>query len=193
MVRTILTAALLCSAARAGADDKPEPLVLSASGTAKYKLDLGGKTAAEYAKAVEAAARAGRPLPTPAVDLKVEVKNTTDKPISVWFTGDPVVLTLRLKGKGALDLDPPLAFTEEFRFPQSVEIPAGKAHAFPFKALTSGYRGRAHFAYWTAAGEYEIVAEFKTGANPAPKGAKAGEDGFGAVTLKSAPFKVTVE
>ncbi len=191
MVRAILTVALC--ACGAGADDKAGPLALSISGTAKYKLDLGGKTEDEYKKAVRAAAADGTPLPAPAVDLKIEVTNTTDKPLKLWAGGDPVVLTVRLKGKGALDLDPPLAFTEEFRLPVAVEIAAGKAHTFALKALTSGFRGRAHFAYWTATGEYELVAELKTGANPAPRGAENAGDGFGKFTLTSKPFKVTVE
>jgi hypothetical protein len=191
MVRAILTVALCASVAVA--EEKPEPLTIGISGTAKYKLDLGGKTQAEYAKAVEAKAKAGAPLATPAVDLKIEVTNTTDKPLKLWAGGDPVVLTVRLKGKGALDLDPPLAFTEEFRSPVVVEIAAGKSHTFALKALTSGFRGRAHFAYWTAPGEYELVAELKSATNPAPKGAKEVRDDFGLVTLTSKPFKVTVE
>ena len=50
-----------------------------------------------------------------------------------------------------------------------------------------------HYSYWTEPGEHELVATLKTGVSPAPKGAKEGMDGFGLVTLTSAPFKVTVE
>ena len=204
MPRAILTAALfallpLTPAAGADKADGPKtdppgaPLEVTVSGTAKYTLDTGGQTPDEYRKAVATAAKGGKPAPTPAVELTVTVKNTSDKPVTLWTTGDPVVLTLGLKGKGALDLDPPLAFTEEFRAPRGVEIPAGKTTAFKFTTLTSGYRGRAHFAYWTEPGVYELVATLKTGVSPAPKGATEGLDGFGLVTLTSAPFKVTVE
>ena len=125
------------------------------------------------------------------VNLMFEIKNTSDKPVKVWTSGDPVVMTV--KGKGALNLDPRLAFTEEFRLPKSVEIAAGKSHTNGLVTLMSGFRGRAHYSYWTEPGEYEIVATFKTAMLPAPKGAKEGMDGYGIVTLTSAPFKVTVE
>jgi hypothetical protein len=191
MIRAILTVALC--APFVAADEKPKPLVLKVSGTAKYKLDLGGKTEEEYKKAVLAAAADGTPLPTPAVELEVEVTNTTDKPVQLWTSGDPVVLTLRLKGKGALNLEPSQAFTEEFRLPNSVEVAAGKSRTFTVTSLTSGFRRSAHCAYWTAPGEYELVVELKTGANPPPKGAENAGDGFGKFTLTSKPFKVTVE
>jgi hypothetical protein len=181
--------------------DKPKaepdttPLELSVTGkTTKYTLDLGGQTAEEFRKAVDAAAKAGRrPPAAPAVDLAVEIKNTSDKPVQVWISGDPVVLTLTLKGKGAVNVAPPLAFTEEFRSPRAVEIAAGKSHTIPVKALVSGYRGAAHWAYWTEPGEYELTATMKTGVNPAPKGAREGMDGFGVVTLTSVPLRIVVE
>jgi hypothetical protein len=113
--------------------------------------------------------------------------------VSVWVTGDPVVLTLNLKGKGALNVAPNLAWTEEFRIPKAVEIAVGKTHTISVKALVSGYRGGAVWSYWTEPGDYELTATMKTGANPSPKGAKEGMDGFGMVTLTSAPLKIVVE
>ncbi len=207
MTRTILPTAifglLVLGISPLAAEDKkdkpkaePEgtPLELSVTGKAKYTLDLGGQTADEFKKAVDAAAKAGRrPAAAPAVELTVEIKNTSDKAVHVWISGDPVVLTLTLKGKGAVNVAPPLAFTEEFRSPKAVEIPAGKTHTIPVKALVSGYRGAAHWAYWTEAGEYELTATLKTGVNPAPKGAKDANDGFGQVMLTSVPLKITVE
>lgn len=208
MFRAILTAALFApvtiGSVPLGAEEKKEkpkadppatPLELTVTGkTTRYALDLGGRTADEFKTAIGTAAKAGRrPPAAPAVDLSVEVRNTSDKPVTVWVTGDPVVLTLTLKGRGAMNVAPPLAFTEEFRSPMGVEIAAGKTHTIPVKALVSGYRGAAHWAYWLEAGEYELTATLKTGVSPAPKGAKDANDGFGAVTLTSAPLKLTVE
>lgn len=202
MLRAILTVVpvVLLFAAPAAAADKPKsdppgsPLELTITGKAKYVLDLGGATADDFTKAVRAAEKAGRrPGAAPAVDLVVEIKNTSDKPVTVWISGDPVVLTLALKGKGAVNAAPNLPFTEEFRSPRGVEIAAGKTHTIPVKALQSGYRGAAHWAYWTEAGDYELTATLATASSPAPKGAKdAPLEGFGRVTLTSAPFKLTV-
>lgn len=203
----ILTVVLAATAAGAAtADDKPKddgkpkadpegtPLELTVTGKAKYAVDAGGRTGAEYRKAVEDAVKAGGKVPAaPAVELTVEVKNTSDKPLKVWAKGDPVVLTLELKGKGAVNVEPRLGFTAEFRSPEAVEIAPGKSHSFPVKALVSGHRGASKFSYWTEPGDYELVATLKTGVSPAPKGAKDAGDGFGAVTLTSAAFKLTVE
>lgn len=168
------------------------PLELTITGEAKYTLDLGGKTSEEYAKMIEAAKEKGGRMPAPPkVDLKLVVKNTSDKAIKIYNGGDPVVLELELKGKGAISAAPNLAFTQEFRLPVELEIAAGKSLEFPLTALTSGFRGASKFTYWTAAGDYELVANWKTGVNPAPKGADENE-GFGTVTVTSAPFKITV-
>ncbi len=204
MMRTILAFALCFTAAAIRADDNkadkpradPEgtPLKLTITGkSTTYALDTGGLSAEDYRKKLEDEAKTGKPLAVPAIDLAVEIKNTSDKGVQVWTTGDPVVLTLDLKGKGAVNLDPALAFTREFRIPKSVEIPAGKSVSIPLKSLTSGFRGRSHVSYWTEPGEYELVATLKTGVSPAPKGAKEDMDGFGLVTLTSAPFKLMVE
>lgn len=209
MVRGILSVALavvfggLAAAQDKKADAKPKaepegtPLELSVTGkTAKYTLDTGGMSAADYKKVVEDAAKAkgkAKLPPAPAVDLAVEVKNTSDKAVKVWDKGDPVVLTLELKGKGAVNADRFGPMTLEFRIPSAVEIGAGKTHSIPVKSLMSGMRGMTKVAYWTEAGEYEVVATLRTGMSPAPKGAKEGMDGFGVVTLTSAPLKVMVE
>ena len=204
MIRTILTFALCFPAAAVRADDKnadkpradPEatPLELAITGKATtYTLDTGGLSAEEYRKRLADEAKTGKPLAVPMIDLAVEIKNTSDKGVQVWNAGDPVVLTLDLRGKGAVNLDPALAFTREFRIPKSVEIPPGKSVSIPLTSLTSGFRGRSHVSYWTEPGDYELVATLKTGVSPAPKGAKDGMDGFGLVTLTSAPFKLTVE
>jgi hypothetical protein len=204
MVQTILFFALVLNPAGFRADEKPAdkpkaepegtPLELSITGkTTTYTLDTGGLAADDYRKKAENEAKRGKPLAVPMIDLSVEIKNISDKAVQIWTSGDPVVLTLTLKGKGALNLDAAVAFTREFRLPKSAEVPAGKSFIIPFKSLTSGFRGRSHVSYWTEPGDYELVAALKTGVSPAPKGAKEGMNGFGLVTLTSAPFKVMVE
>lgn len=111
--------------------------------------------------------------------------------MTVWVKGDPVILTLNLSGKGAVNLDPPVAMTREFRIPQELKLDPGKSHTFAVKQLKSGMRGITHYNYWPGPGEYELTATLRTGVNPAPKGAEASE-GFGQVTLKSPPFKLSV-
>jgi hypothetical protein len=171
------------------ADPKGTPLELSIAGK-KSTYPLGAvPSAAELKKLADADARLPKP---PAVELKAVVKNTGDKPVRLWSKGDPVVLTLELKGEGAVNLEQQGAMTLEFRTPEGVEVEPGKTIEIPIKSLSSGFRGQTKVSYWTKPGEYELVATLKTGMQPAPKGAKD-QDGFGLVKLTSAPFKVTVE
>ena len=174
------------------ADPKNVPLTLSlVAKTPTYKLDLGGMTADEFKKAVQAGGRAG-PKP-PAVDLVAVVTNTGSEPLTLWASGDAVVLTLDLKGPGAVNADAGMMFTREFRIPKGVDVAAGKTVEFPVRSLSSGFRGAAQAAYWTAPGGYELTATLKTGVSPAPAGAADAGQGFGTVTLTSAPAKLTVE
>ncbi len=198
---SLCSIAVVAFVTAAGAEDKkpagstkPEgaPLELTVTGTATYELDLGGKTTEEYAKAIAAAKEKGGRMPAaPKVALKLIVKNTSDKAIKIYSGGDSVVLDLELRGKGAVNAAPNLAFTTDFRLPTEVELGAGKSIEFALTALTSGFRGASKFAYWTAPGDYELIASWKTAVNPAPKGAEA-NDGFGTVTVTAAPFKIAV-
>ncbi len=221
MVRTIRAAgaAVLAAVALVGtaAGDEPKgagpkteppgvPLTLTVTGKAKYTFDPAPLTAEAYKKAIDDASKetkkgpggfgpgfGGKGLPAPpTVDLVVELKNTSDKAVSVWSKGDPVVLTLNLAGKGAYNLDPPIAMTLEFRIPQAIALDAGKSHSFPVKQLKSGSRGATHWSYWTGPGEYDLTATLKTGVQPVPKGAME-NDGFGVVTVTSPAFKLSVE
>jgi hypothetical protein len=193
MRTVVLTLALLAADA---ADDKgpttdPKGVKLELSITGKKTTyPLGEVRSAEELKKL---AEDRLPLPKPPeVDLKVVVRNTGDKPMRLWAKGDPVVLTLELKGEGAVNLEPQVAMTLEFRTPEAVELGPGKTVEFPIKSLSSGFRGQTKVSYWTKPGEYELVATLKTGVQPIPKGAEE-QDGFGLVNLTSAPFKVKVE
>jgi hypothetical protein len=168
------------------------PVRLTLKGKTSYTLDLGGLSPAEYRKKIETAAQNGRPLPTPAVDLTIEITNTTDKPLQIWTSGDPVILLLKLEGTGALNLAPPLAFTQEFRSPKAETLAAGQTVSFRMTELTSGFRGRSQFAYWTEPGEYKLTCTFTTAIKPPPVGSTDTMDGFGKVQIQSAPLTITV-
>ncbi len=171
----------------------PLQAVLAAK-KATYKLDLGGKSADEFKKALKAAEDSGAYPPAPAVDLVLELRNTSDKDIEVWVSGDPTQLMLELKGPGAVNVPlKRIAFTLEFRLPKAMTLAAGKGHKIEIKGLSYGHRGASHRSYWTEPGEYTLTASFKSAVAPAPKGAKDAGDGFGTVTVTSAPVKIKVE
>src|SRR5438067_12400735 len=115
----LLAGAALVLALPARADDKekvePEEQPVKVKLVAKkttYKLDRGGLTAEKYRESIQEAAKMGKPLPRPpAVEMALELKNTTRKDVQVWVGGDPVQVTLNLKGKGAVSVPSGLAFT----------------------------------------------------------------------------------
>src|ERR1700733_11106475 len=98
-------------------DSKTPDLPIKVTLTAKkttYTLDLGGMSAEEYKKALQDAEKTGKVPTPPAVEMTLELKNTSDKDVQVWISGDSVVLTLDLKGPGAVTLKPHMAFTTIF-------------------------------------------------------------------------------
>ena len=205
-VLTMMLTAFLGAAAFARPDDKPAekpkadppgtPLEITLTGKkTTFTLDTGGLSVVDYQKKLADIVKSGnRPtIAPPTVDLTLEIKNTSDKPVTVWISGDPCVVELTLKGKGAVNAAPNLAFTQEYRIPKGIEIAPGKSYSMPVKTLVSGFRSASRFSYWTDVGEYELTAKLTTGMSPAPKDAKEAGDGFGRVSVTSAPLKITVE
>src|SRR5262249_29781233 len=169
------------------------------SGKDTYTLDRGGQSAAEYLELIKKTNKAdgfptGNVFPAPQVDLTVEVRNTGDKEIKFWTTGDPLKLMLELKGPGAYSTALPLAFTMELRLPKGTAFGPGKSHTFKLSSLRFGFRGSSHAAYWTEEGEYTLAATLETGVSPVPKDAKEYQEdkNYGLVTLVSAPIKLRV-
>jgi hypothetical protein len=162
--------------------------------TATYPLNLGGKTAEEFKKAITAGAATGDYPEPPQVDLVLELVNTSDKEVKIKVGGTTTVIGLELKGTGAVSVPLKNRVTNKLAIaPKVVTLAAGKSASVPIASLAYGYKNATDVAYWTEAGDYTLSASYKTWISPAPKDAKDGGDGFGAVTLVSAPIKLTVE
>src|SRR5262249_37815639 len=145
-------------------------------------------------KMLKDAEAAGGKLPdSPKVDLVLELKNTGDKDITVWVGGDATRLNLDLQGKGAISVTARRAFTSDFRMPKPGKLEAGKTTEIPIAGLSYGFRGAEKQAWWTEPGEYTLTATYSTALSPAPKDAKDAGEGFGKVTLTTAPVKLKVE
>jgi hypothetical protein len=161
---------------------------------ATYKLDLGGKSADEFKKALDDAATTHEYPEPPQVDLALELVNTSDKEVQVKIGGTSNVVTLELKGAGAISVPIKGRITNKLVIaPKAVTLAPGKSTSVPITTLAYGFKNSTDQAYWTAAGEYALAASYKTWISPAPKDAKTDADGFAAVTLTSAPVKITVE
>jgi hypothetical protein len=188
----LAVAVTLVLGAAASADDKkpagPVTLKLVAKSD-KYKFDGGGKTAAEYKKELEdlaAKAKKGelvRPPKPPAVDLVLQLTNTSKEEVTIYVGGDPNVYTFELTdGAGVVTMNSGLAFTADFRLPKAVTLAPGKSHDIPVKQLSDGGRGASRYVYWTGPGEYKLSAKYTL----------SDKDGGNRTELKSEPVKITV-
>ena len=159
------------------------------SKAASYQLDLGGMTADEVRKAIDA----GVYPPPPAVDLSLELRNTGDKDVQIRMNGTTNVIDLDLKGPGAVSVALKGRITNHLIVaPKTITLERGKGQTIPITSLAYGFKG-SHNAYWLAPGKYTLTASYKTTMAPAPAGAAPADEGFGAVTITSAPLVITVE
>jgi|ERR1051326_4092843 hypothetical protein len=161
-----------------------------------YALNLGGKTADEFRKAVKEAETKGGAAPgvPPEVDIVVELRNTSEQDIKIWVEGDNTELILDLKGPGAASYTQDIPIGRATIPSKVITIAAGKTHTLPLKSLQTGTSNiRIQRTYWTETGEYTLVARYRTAIAPAPKGAKDAGDALGHVVVSSAPVKIQVK
>ncbi|MCI0702006.1 MAG: hypothetical protein L0241_13065 [Planctomycetia bacterium] len=188
----LAVAALLVFSVSASADDKKPAGPVSLKIVAKkdkYKFDGGGKTAKEYkAHLEELAAKAKKgelrmaPKP-PAVDLVLQLTNTSKEEVTIYVGGDPNIYTFELTGgAGTVTMNSGLAFTADFRLPKAVTLAPGKSYEIPVKQLSDGGRGASRYVFWTGPGDYKLAAKYTLSDKNGGKGA----------VLESEPVKITV-
>jgi hypothetical protein len=104
--------------------------------------------------------RRGPLPPPPKVDLILRLSNSGNADRTLTIGGDESHLLLHLEGTGALNLNPGMATTMEFRMGKPVVLKAGAQHDIAIKSLASGPRNIGQYSYWTQAGEYRLKASF---------------------------------
>jgi hypothetical protein len=156
---------------------------------AKYTLDLGGKSADEIRKQIAA----GNYPEAPAVDLVLEIKNTGREEVKIKIGGTYNIVSLDLKGSGAVSETLKRRITPKFVIaPRIVALEAGQSVSVPITSLSYGLRGGER-AWWLEPGKYQLAAGYRTSVSPRPKDAKEEAGDFGAVTVTSAPIELEVE
>jgi hypothetical protein len=158
-----------------------------------YTLDLNGLSAEDYKKQLKGSEKGGPNPPIPKVNLTLELVNTSGKEVQLRYGGTMNVYTLELKGPGAETV----AFggRAEPKFilaPKTVTLAPGQSVKVKIDSLAFGRRNLTHAAFWTAPGDYTLAISYQAMLNPAPEGAKDAGNGFGNVTLTSAPIKLKV-
>jgi hypothetical protein len=182
---------LAFGSANAAAQDKATgPVVLKVvSKQDKYVFDGGGKSPKEFKEHLEEIAKLlnrgqdVRPPKPLAVDLVLQLVNTSKERVTVFVGGDTNIYTFDLSGgSGVVTMNNPVAFTADFRLPKAVDIEPGKAYEIPVKVFADGNRGFSRLVFWTGPGEYKLVAKYTL----------ADMDGGKAAELKSEPITLKV-
>jgi hypothetical protein len=140
--------------------EPPKPNSVVAKLVAKkttFKLDLGGRTAKQYADDV----KAGK-VPALAVEMELVITNQTRSDIRVRTHGAVPKLTLTLKGPGVVAApperrSPPRVTYVVVKPGQKVSISIPTLSSYPDGGLSQNVH---HF--WTEPGEYTLSASFNT-------------------------------
>lgn len=209
---TLVAWALLVGAPLAANDPEPPdpnkgkengPLTVRLVAKKKtYVLDRGGLTAEKY----RAAIRDGTIAP-PAVDLALELVNTSKQSVTVRVTGSTSALTYDLKGPAGAAVTQTVKAVKAGKAAAppivNVEIKPGGKHTIPITALDNSAVGRPRMqTFWTEEGTYTLSVQFRTSttADVAAKAkgkAKKGLVAAGGVsritTLESQAVKLTVK
>jgi uncharacterized protein (TIGR03067 family) len=162
-----------------------------------YPLDLGGQTAEEFRKQIDAADKTGHFPTPPSVDLVLRLKNTGDKELQILaFGSDGTAVQIKLDGPGAVRKRTMQAFYRRVAIPKWIKLAPGKEVSYPIQKLADYAETfgslTIHQSYWTATGEYTLSASFKTAVKPAPAGADETRPAFPYVTLNSNSIKLKV-
>jgi len=120
--------------------------------------------------------RAGGP---PTVDLTLELRNTTDRPMRVWVAGPQTELHLDVSGPGVMSRPEPGAPEPP---PRAVTLQPGASHVIHIDRLTDGRRSW----YMTKPGDYTVAARLATRASVPGLGERR-------ITARSAPVTIHVD
>jgi hypothetical protein len=123
------------------------------------------------------------PSPGPEVDLVLEIRNVSDQEVTIWIDGDETLLTLDLKGPGAVHVAWPAPYTTDIKHSKAIKLAPGATYTRPLKSLDHGFRGYGERWYWTKPGTYTLTATYRLG----------GALGSSGPTLTSPPITIKVE
>jgi hypothetical protein len=155
-----------------------------------YRLDLGGRSPEEFRRFLcSLKPDDDRFPPSPAVDLVLEIANTSNKTVTIWVGGDDTLFILELKGSGAVSKIVTMRTTADLKRSRPVEIAPGKSYRLPITNLNYPYPRVTERWYWTEPGEYTLSARYRLGWSADPFGGPKGQQGQ---KLTAAPIKLVV-
>ena len=120
---------------------------------AAIEADLGGKSPAEWEKAVRKGEKTGRPPLPPRVPLRISLRNSGPQPLHVEIGGRSFDYRLQLSGPRVVRLQ---AGEKSPVNRHSLTIPPGGEAGLPWERLIAVENGKAEYFYPLAPGEYQL-------------------------------------
>jgi WD40 repeat protein len=146
-----------------------------------YILNLGGKTATEFARQIDVRGGTGLP-PTPTVDLVLTLRNTGNK--SLTLLSREVTIRVYLVGDGAMN-HPEMPYQTFLSMQEGATLAPGATLSAPIKSLECDLDRR---SYWLLPGEYTLIVSGHVALQPSPGAEFKVTDFFG----WSLPLRVKV-
>ena len=146
----LLAAESAASLAANQTEDKAKPASLPV--TAKliankktYSLDLDGKTPEQFRETLKEAGKSGRYPKPPAVDLTLQLTNTSDKDVTIWGSGDAVPRRAGAEGQGRRECETAASIHKRVSYSASSDAGARQEphHLHQEPAIRVPRRGRA--------------------------------------------------
>jgi uncharacterized repeat protein (TIGR02543 family) len=98
------------------------------------------------------------PIKPPAVDLELELRNSSPNPVSMIWGGDQSHIRMALTGPSAINGSWPVIMTTEFRMGQEITLASGEVYRIPIKSLGFGPRNIVSGGcWWTEPGQYGLT------------------------------------
>ncbi len=162
-------AALFTLTTSVSADEKkPEgPVALKlVAKTDKYKFDGGGKTPDEYKKHLEELAKdeTGQQKPKPpAVDIVLELTNTSKEEVTIYVGGDSNVYTFELTGGDRRGGDEQrLGVHGRFQVAEGGHAGGGQELRNSGEATFRRQPRASRYVYWTGPGDYKLNVTYRS-------------------------------
>jgi hypothetical protein len=149
-----------------------------------YTLDLGGRTAADFARKVNLNQDLHPPA-APEIDLELTLRNVSDESVSITV---PVTIGVALSGDGAMN-HPEVPGQQWGSSPPTEPryLSPGESCTVPIKLMGEGEKHGRH-SYWLLPGEYTLYATCSVCVSPPPKDSYLS----GMIDVEPAPLRLKV-
>jgi hypothetical protein len=104
--------------------------------------------------------RAVREASPPAVELRLQARNPTNRPVTLWLAGPRTSVELDLSGPGVERRPAPASVRPDVS-PERLTLAPGATDTVTIRQLIAGRKGAAEYVTWTQPGTYTLKARLQ--------------------------------